>query len=121
VLPVERKGTAKLSVTGLRSGDQAEDQQFVEAGIRTLGGDVATTTGSGEFEIKLPGSGQFYILALSNSLSRDDEVDTFEVEQALTSYFERPAQLLGQFMHHFEEVRYSGAGVTPWDFSFGRP
>lgn len=121
VLPVERTGTAKLSVTGLRSGDQTEDQQFAEAGIRTLGGDVATTTGSGEFEIKLPGSGQFYILALSNSLSRDDEADTFEVEQALTSYFERPAQLLGRFMHHFEEVRYSGDGVTPWDFSFGRP
>lgn len=121
VLPVERKGTAKLSVAGLRSGDQAEDQQFAETGIRTLGGDVATTTDTGEFEIKLPGSGQFYILALSNSLSRDDETDASEVEQALTSYFERPAQLLGRFMHHFEEVRYSGDGVTPWDFSFGQP
>ncbi len=121
VLPVERKGTAKLSVTGLRSGDQAEDQQFAETGIRTLGGDVATTTDTGEFEIKLPGSGQFYILALSNSLSRDEEADVSDVEEALASYFERPTQLLGRFMQHFEEVRYSGDGVTPWDFSFGQP
>lgn len=121
VLPVERKGSAKLSVTGLRSGDQAEDQQFAETGIRTLGGDVATTTDTGEFEIKLLGSGQFYILALSNSLSRDEEADVSDVEEALTSYFERPTQLLGRVMHHFEEVRYSGDGVTPWDFSFGQP
>ncbi|NQV23134.1 MAG: hypothetical protein HQ518_02105, partial [Rhodopirellula sp.] len=118
VLPVERKGTAKLSTTGLRSGDQPEDQQFAATGIRTLGGDVATTDDSGEFEIKLSGSGQYYILALSNSVSRENEADAAEVEKALATYFERPAQLLGRVMHHLEEVRYSGDGVTPWDFSF---
>ncbi|MGZ0164837.1 MAG: hypothetical protein ACKVII_13020 [Planctomycetales bacterium] len=121
VLPVERKGTAKLSVTGLRTGDAEEDQQFAAAGIRTLGGDVATTDDSGEFEIKLPGSGQFYILAMSNSVSRDDAADATEVEEALASYFERPTQLLGRVMHHFEEVRHSGDGVTPWDYSFSQP
>ncbi|MGZ0171802.1 MAG: hypothetical protein ACKVHE_19845, partial [Planctomycetales bacterium] len=121
VLPVERKGTAKLSVAGLRSGDQAEDQLFAANGIRTLGGDVVTTDESGEFEIKLPGSGLFYILAMSNSVSRDEAVDSSEVEEALGSYFERPAQLLGRVMHHFEEVRYSGDGVTPWDYSFNQP
>lgn len=121
VLPVERKGTAKLSVTGLRTGDADEDQQFAAAGIRTLGGDVATTDDSGEFEIKLPGSGQFYILAMSNSVSRDEAADSTEVEEALASYFERPTQLLGRVMHHFEEVRYSGDGVTPWDYSFNQP
>ncbi len=121
VLPVERKGTAKLSVAGLRSGDQPEDQQFAAAGIRTLGGDIATTNDSGEFEIKLAGSGQFYLLALSNSVSRGQEVDASDAEQALTRYFERPTQLIGRVMHHFEEVRCSGDGVTPWDFSFGQP
>ena len=121
VLPVERKGSAKLSVTGLRTGDADEDQQFAAAGIRTLGGDVATTDDSGEFEIKLPGSGQFYILAMSNSVSRDEAADATEVEEALASYFERPTQLLGRVMHHFEEVRYSGDGVTPWDYSFNQP
>ena len=121
VLPVARKGTAKLSITGLRTGDQEEDQQFATAGIRTLGGDVSTANDSGEFEIKLPGSGQFYILAMSNSVSRDEAVDAAEVEQALAAYFERPSQLLGRVMHHFEEVRYSGDGVTPWDYSFTQP
>jgi hypothetical protein len=121
VLPVERKGTAKLSVTGLRTGDAEEDQQFAAAGIRTLGGDVATTDDSGEFEIRLPGSGQFFILAMSNSVSHDEAADATEVEGALASYFERPTQLLGRVMHHFEEVRYSGDGVTPWDYSFSQP
>lgn len=120
VLPVERKGTARLSVTGFRTGDTDEDKQFAAAGIRTLGGDVATTDDSGEFEIKLPGSGQFYILAMSNSVSRDEAADATEVEEALASYFERPTQLLGQVMHHFEEVRYSGDSVTPWDYSFSQ-
>ena len=121
VLPVVRKGTARLSVTGLRSSDQPEDQRFAQSGIRTLGGDVATANDSGEFEIKLPGSGKFYILALSNSLSREEDTDAKEVEAALTSYFERPTQLLGRVMHHFEEVRYSGGEVTPWDYSFSQP
>ncbi|MFT5327274.1 MAG: hypothetical protein ACI8P0_005163 [Planctomycetaceae bacterium] len=121
VLPVERKGTVKLSVTGLRTGDQEDDQQFAATGIRTLGGDVSTASDSGEFEIKLPGSGQFYILAISNSVSRDEAVDATKVEEALASYFERPTQLLGRVMHHFEEVRYSGDGVTPWDYSFSQP
>ncbi len=121
VLPVARKGTAKLSVVGLRTGDQDEDQQFAVAGIRTLGGDVSTTNESGEFEIRLPGSGQFYILAMSNSVSRDEAIDNAEVEQALANYFERPSQLLGRVKHHFEEVRYSGDGVTPWDYSFTQP
>lgn len=121
VLPVARKGSAKLSVTGLRTGDEEEDQQFAAAGIRTLGGDVSTANDSGEFEIRLPGSGQFYILAMSNSVSRDEAVDAAAVEQALATYFERPSQLLGRVMHHFEEVRYSGDGVTPWDYSFTQP
>lgn len=121
VLPVERKGTARLSVTGLHSEDEEEDQQFAATGIRTLGGDVAITNDSGEFEIQLPGSGQYYILAMSNSVSRDESVDASDVEAALSSYFERPSQLLGRVMHHFEEVRYSGDGVTPWDFSFSQP
>tara|TARA_R110002072_G_scaffold155657_2_gene306003 strand:- start:11436 stop:12782 length:1347 start_codon:yes stop_codon:yes gene_type:complete len=120
-LPVARKGTAKLSVIGLRTGDQDEDQQFAVAGIRTLGGDISTADESGEFEIRLPGSGQFYILAMSNSVSRDEAVDNAEVEQALAAYFERPTQLLGRVMHHFEEVRCSGEGVTPWDYSFTQP
>lgn len=121
VLPVNRKGTARLSVAGLRTGDQPEDQQFAQAGTRTLGGDIAIADDSGEFEIKLPGAGQYYILALSNSLSREETVAGSEAEKKLATYFERPAQLLGQVMHHFEEVRYSGDGVTPWDYSFSQP
>ena len=121
VLPVERKGTARLSVTGLRTGDQPEDQKFAQSGIRTLGGDVATANDSGEFDIKLPGSGQFYILALSNSVPREETADAAAAEGALMSYFERPAQLLGRVMYHFEEVRYSGEGITPWDYSFRQP
>lgn len=118
VLPTERTGTARLSVAGLRTGDQEEDQKLAQSGIRMLGGDVATTNDSGEFEIKLPGSGQYYFLALSNSLSQGESAEGSDAEKSLSSYFERPAQLLGRVMHHFEEVRYSGEGVTPWDFSF---
>lgn len=121
VLPIERKGTAKLSVAGLHSGDAAEDQLFAASGIRTLGGDVSTTDESGEFEIKLPSSGQFYILAMSNSVSRGEATDASAVEEALARYFERPTQLLGRVMHHFEEVRFTGDGVTPWDYSFSQP
>ena len=118
VLPVKREGSARLSVSGLRAGDQAEDQKLARAGIQTLGGDVATSNEDGEFEIKLSGAGQYYLLALSNSLSREEALDAKSAEEALARYFERPAQLLGRVMYRFEEVRYSGDGVTPWDYSF---
>jgi hypothetical protein len=121
VLPVERKGSARLSVSGLRAGDQPDDRKLVEAGIQALGGDVATTNDDGEFEIQLPGSGQFYLLALSNSLSREDDSDDTAAEEALAAYFERPSQLLGRVMFCFEKVRHSGDGVTPWDYSFRQP
>lgn len=121
VLPVERKGSARLSVSGLRVGDQPDDRKLAEAGIETLGGDVATTNDDGEFEIQLPGSGQFYLLVLSNSLSREQDTDDTAAEEALAAYFERPQQLLGRVMFCLEEVRYSGDGVTPWDYSFRQP
>jgi hypothetical protein len=121
VLPVERKGNARLSVSGLRAGDQPDDRKLAETGIQTLGGDVATTNDDGEFEIQLSGSGQFYLLALSNSLSREDDADDTAAEEALAVYFERPSQLLGRVMFCFEKVRHSGDGVTPWDYSFAQP
>lgn len=120
VLPAERQGTARLPTSGWRAGDTPEDQRLAQAAIRTLGGDATVANYSGEFEIKLRGAGQFLILALSNSLSRDADSGSPDVEENLARYFDRPSQVLGRVMYQFEKVHYSGDGVTPWDYSFGQ-
>lgn len=120
VLPVERQGTARLPASGWRSSDADEDQRMARSAIRAIGGDAVITDESGEFEIRLPGAGQFYLLALSNSLSRDRQARNDDIEEDLETYFERPSQLLGRVMYQFEQVHYAGDDVTPWDFSFGQ-
>lgn len=120
VLPVEREGTARLPNSGWRAGDMPEDQRLAQAAIRTLGGDATIANDSGEFEIELSGAGQFFILAMSNSLSRESDSGGADVEEHLARYFDRPSQVLGRVMYQFEKVQYSGDGVTPWDYSFGQ-
>lgn len=121
VLPASREGAGRLSATGLREGDAAEDRRLAESGIRAIGGDVTTTDEGGNFEIRLPQSGQYILLALSNSLSRDEGTSAEAAEQVLAEYFDRPSRLLGRLMFQLEEVRYSGDGATPWDYSFNKP
>jgi hypothetical protein len=118
VLPKDRSGSVKLGVVGFRSGDSPEDHRVAVAALVAMGGAFATTSDEGEFEISLLSSGQYYVLVLSNSLTRDgDEIDA-NVESAATPYFDRPSQLVGRVRCYVEEVRWSGDGTEPWDHSF---
>jgi hypothetical protein len=119
VLPRDRSGSAKLAVTGFRSGDSPEDHRVSVAALTAMGGAFATASDEGEFEVSLPASGQFYVLVLSNSLTREAEEIGASVEEAVSPYFDRPTQLVGRVRCYVEEVRWSGEGTEPWDYSFG--
>jgi hypothetical protein len=117
VLPAQRAGSTRITPVGLRPDAPSEDRQVAVTAIRTAGGDFAVTDDEGRFEIALSGAGQYHILVLSNSLSRDD-AQTGAVDAVLSPFFERPAQIYGRVRFHLESIRHSGDGVTPWDHSF---
>lgn len=117
VLPAQRAGSTRITPVGLRPDAPSEDRQLAVTAIRTAGGDFAVTDDEGRFEIALSGAGQYQILVLSNSLSRDD-AQTGAVDAVLSPFFERPAQIYGRVRFHLESIRHSGDGVTPWDHSF---
>jgi len=117
VLPEQRAGSTRITPVGLRPDAPTEDRQVAITTIRAAGGDFAVTDEEGRFEIALSGAGQYQILVLSNSLSRDD-AETGAVDAVLNPFFERPAQIYGRVRFHLEPIRHSGDGVTPWDFSF---
>ena len=119
VLPRDRSGSAKIAIAGFRSGDSPEDHRVSVAALTAMGGAFATASDEGEFEVSLPASGQFYVLVLSNSLTREAEEIGASVEDAVSPYFDRPSQLIGRVRCYVEEVRWGGEGTEPWDYSFG--
>jgi len=123
VLPEKRTGTAKLSVVGLRPADGQADLSMARAGLRALGGDVASVDAQGSYSIRLPGAGAYRILILSHHQARDEADATGEmatVQSVLEVYFDRPRSLLGRLRFHLETLRYSGTGTQLRDHTFER-
>jgi hypothetical protein len=120
VLPVDRQGSARLPVAGFQNGAALQDRRIAIASIREMGGDFCITSDDGGFDLKLKSSGQFHVIVLSNSLSREPIDEDPAVEQIVGQYFDRSNQLLGRVKYHAEKVRYSGDGTEPLDHSFQR-
>lgn len=120
VLPADRPGSAKLPIAGFQTGAAIQDRRIAIASIREMGGDFCITSDDGGFDVTLKSSGQFHVIVLSNSLSREPSDEDPTVEQLIAQYFDRSNQLVGRVKYHMEKVRYSGDGTEPWDFSFQR-
>lgn len=123
VLPEQRTGTAKLSVVGLRPADVDADFRLARAGLRALGGDVASVDAQGSFSIGLLRAGTYHILILSHHQARDNADETGDraaVQTVLEAYFDRPRSLLGRLQFHLDVLRYSGSGAQLRDHTFER-
>ena len=120
VLPADWSGAGRLPAAGFQNGAAIQDRRIAIASIREMGGDFCITREDGGFDIKLKSSGQFHVLVLSNSLSREAGDEDEKVEDLASKYFDRSIQLLGQVKYHTELIRYSGDGTEPLDHSFQR-
>lgn len=125
LLPEKRSGTTKLAVTGFRASDadiaNDADGKLATAGLRVLGGDVATVDDAGNYESAALPPGTYRILALSHFQPRDDRAPIQqEVLGLLESYFDKPEQLLGKCRYQIDKVKVSGNEPAPWDYSFER-
>ncbi len=119
-LPADWNGKAKLQVVGFRSADSADDLRVARASLQAMGGDLAVTSDTGEYELSLKSGGQYLLVVLSGSMPRPEMEDTQASVSQLGAYFDRPQQLLGKVMLHTERITWSGEGSQPWDHVFQR-
>lgn len=117
-LPVDWNGKTKLQVAGFRAGDSPEDQRVARASLQAMGGDIAITDDSGEFNISLKSGGKYLLIVLSGSMPRAESDDVTTKTQQLGAYFDRPNQLVGKVMVHLEPITWNGDGAQPWDHVF---
>lgn len=119
-LPVDWTGKTKLQAIGFRGADSEDDLRIARASLQAMGGDLALTNESGEYSLQLHSGGQFLLVVLSGSMPRPEMDDTQAAVQQLTSYFDRPLQLIGKVMVHTERISWSGDSAQPWDHVFQR-
>jgi len=115
--PPQREGEAKLSVVGFRPADGDADARLAAAALQALGGALTTADDAGQFRLDVP-AGTYQILVLSHFQSRDEKepVDA-ALRKLLSTYFDKPDDLLGRVKHDFGPLRVKGTGDV-WDHSF---
>ena len=88
--PTSRKPDEKLDVAGLRPNvAPAKVPKSTVHAIRSLGGDFARTDRNGVYELELPAAGEYYLLVISNHVSRPagqqpTTVEVIEIGQFVT-------------------------------------
>lgn len=117
VFPQERAGEAKLSIVGFRPADGEADAKIAAASLKALGGAVTTADDEGRFHVDVP-AGTYQILVLSHFQPRDEKepIDA-ALHKLLTTYFDKPDDLLGRMKFDFGPLKVKGTGDV-WDHSF---
>lgn len=104
-LPVERKGTVKLSHLGFRFGSDATDEQVFRGAVKALGGNIAEVGADGRFSLTLDQPGSYGLLITSRFQPRGGEpVLSDKARRVLSAYFDRPESLLGTVRFDFREI-----------------
>ena len=115
--PVQREGEAMLSVVGFRPADGDVDARLAAATVRALGGALASADESGQFRLEVP-AGTYQLLVLSHfQLRADNEPADPALVKLLTSFFDKPTELVGRVSYFFGPLKVKGTGDV-WDHSF---
>ena len=110
--------TNKAVIEGLRPGDPLprEDSDNLRI-IRAIGGDYVRTDNNGQYQIRLPDTGRYFVLVVSKNAYRGagDEIDKVDIAQ-LGRYVQPPTDLLGDSKYLWREVTMSENRTL--DFTF---
>ena len=120
-LPIERIGTAKLAVVGFRAGAADADRTLAKTSLRALGGDYVIADEQGEYTVQLGAAGDYQVLFLSRFQPRDETSFLAPpLQEALSTYFDRPTALVGPVAYEFAEFTFRGDAAVPRDHVFQR-
>jgi hypothetical protein len=119
-LPGGKTPAQKISTRGLRPGDRDDLSALPAAdNLRSLGGTVARTDNTGQFQLVVPRPGNYSLLIVSHRLARPDgetvaRADLDELGRVFTS----PSDLVGQNRYAILSQRLAGA-PRPITHEFG--
>lgn len=96
LLPRSTFPSEKLPIDSLRPSDTelAPDDPTVQE-IRRMGGDVARTGSNGQYHLRVPNKGSFYLLAISNNHPRTGVIKAKDLGE-ISRYFSGTSDLIGQ-------------------------
>lgn len=120
LLPTKPNAEHKLSIIGLRPSDDDVARQAAISRLEEQGGKLAQTDDQGQYQLEVPGKGEYQLVALSHFHGRagDDAGDAATLK-AIGKYFDRPNQLVGKLAFRLKTITYSGSGETTWNCTFG--
>jgi hypothetical protein len=95
VLPSGTLPSEKLPIDSLKPGDEpiSGDDPIVKE-IRMMGGDIARTGSNGQFRLRVPTGGSFYLLAISNNRPRKGAINVTHLDE-ISRYFQGTSELIG--------------------------
>jgi hypothetical protein len=95
VLPSGILLSEKLPIDSLKPGDEpiSGDDPIVKE-IRMMGGDIARTGSNGQFRLRVPNGGSFYLLAISNNRPRKEVIKAKDLGE-ISRYFQGTSELIG--------------------------
>ncbi|SFJ19363.1 hypothetical protein [Planctomicrobium piriforme] len=119
LLPMVRRGTAKLGGSGFRVGADEVDRRLLEATAEVLGGAFGIADEQGKFDIPAQAAGRYGLLVASRYQSRPaDEPVSEAARKFLELYFDRPDQLIGNVQYEFREITVDANPAGPREFHF---
>jgi hypothetical protein len=110
-LPVGKKADPKIGARGLRPGDNDDLSQVPAAeALRSLGGAVARTDSSGQFQLVVPRAGEYSLILLSRRANRPEgEPIAMSDRDELGRVFASPKELVGEKRYSITSRRLAGA------------
>ncbi len=106
VLPVARRPDPKIPVDGLRATERSStaDHPSVVA-LRDIGGGFARADDNGEFQVRVPNTGRYLVLVISNHAKRSQTVQPRTRDLAQIGRYLLPAsEILGQQRYSWQEI-----------------
>lgn len=110
--------TNKAVIEGLRPGDPVPQEGSDNLQIiRAIGGAYARADSTGQYQLRLPDSGRYFVLVVSRNAYRlaGDDVDKVDIAQ-LGRYVQPPTDLLGNSKYEWRELVLSEDRTL--DFTF---
>ena len=122
ILPRKRQGTLRIPAIALLAASNSADFEVARNAIQLMGGYLAVVDSDGRFESVVQGSGEFMLVAVSQteSLTNPQFLEANAI-RALEPFFEAPSEVLEQRMHHTFDLKLTAGTSQEWVCVLGEP
>ena len=113
VLPRGTFPSEKMPIDSLKPGNAPfpEGDPTIQE-IRRMGGDIARTGSNGQFRLRVPTGGSFYLLAISHNHPRNGVIKVRDLDE-ISNYFQGTSELIGEQSYRWTRESLSKTRTIP--------